>query len=252
MVYQPSSLSNDLMLRHVDPLVAITTSQILSLISGPAFPAESEPDWRPSVRHFFTFIHPWYAVVHPVLFERRTMEMQSSMHESPPLVTSQPSPVSSGHDDHPMSIKNAVSGYQTASEPHLKQLALLVVAMHLITRMRCTDSGCRPMFDAPYRTVKRLLALMMMGYNTESAQPSIELVQCGAVMALYEYGHGDTVTSYQTLSQTAAVAGILGVRPGTTDPSSEKSVPGVDIRSLSALEREQRGGLWWGLFILDQ
>ncbi len=251
VVYQPVSLSSDLVLRHVDPLVAITVTQILSLISNPASPGESDPDWRPSVGEFFTFIHPWFAVVHPIPFEKQVAELCSPAQDSPPLVTSQPSPVSSGHCDHPMSIKNAVSGYQTAPEHHLKQLALLVVAMHLITRLRWTESGCRPMFDGTYRTVKRLLALMLMGY-TDSSQPSIELIQCAAIMALYEYGHGDSPTAYRTLSETVATANILGVRPGSIDPASARNLPGLDLESLSRIEKEQRGGLWWGLFILDQ
>lgn len=258
VVYQASSLSNDLMLRHVDPLAAITASQILSLIPHQATPAGPEPDWRPSVGEYFTFIHPWFAVVHPILFERQIAELISSLssssssaHEPSPPMTSQPSPVSSSHD-HPMSIKNAVSGYQALSEHHLKQLALLVVAMHLITQLRCTEAGCRPMFGPTYRTVKRLLALMLLGYTESSSRPTIELVQCGAIMALYEYGHGDAATAYRTLGETVAAASILGVRPGLIDPGGEKAVPGLDLASLSSTEKEQRGGLWWGMFILDQ
>lgn len=299
MVYQAASLSDDLMLRHVDPLSGISASQILSLIPpsqavAPPATGPPEPNWRPSVGEFFTFVHPWFAVVHPILFEKQIGELlfpssrsSSSAHEPSPPVASQqqPSPVSNSHD-HPMSIKNAVSGYhhqrtmsmataataatttsstststspsppQSPAEHHRKQLALLVVAMHLITQLRCTEAGCRPMFGPTYRTVKRLLALMLMGYTEGSQQqqqrPTIELVQCGAIMALYEYGHGDAATAYRTLSETVAAASILGVRPGLIDPGAEKSVPGLDLAALSAVEKEQRGGLWWGLFILDQ
>ncbi|KAK7755949.1 hypothetical protein SLS62_001891 [Diatrype stigma] len=293
VVYQAASLSDDLMLRHVDPLAGITASQILSLIppsqaAAPPAAGPPEPNWRPSVGEFFTFVHPWFAVVHPILFERQIGDLlfpssrsSSSAHEpSPPVTAQKPSPVSNSHD-HPMSIKNAVSGYhqrtgsmataataatastststsspppQSPGEHHRKQLALLVVVMHLITQLRCTEAGCRPMFGPAYRTVKRLLALMLMGYTEGSQQqrPTIELVQCGAIMALYEYGHGDAATAYRTLGETVAAASILGVRPGLVDPGAEKSVPGLDLAALPAAEKEQRGGLWWGLFILDQ
>ena len=329
-MYQPlSSLYDDLMLRHVDPLETITASQILSLVSdtgplsAPPSPIAGDgggsgchqeipsPDWRPSVTEFFRFIHPWYAVVHPFLFERHIAELlqlppwQAHAHkhaqqDATPPVVSQPSPVSnSSHSDyHPMSIKNAVSGYphhhyshhhhqrnntRTAaghSEHHLKQLALLVVCMHLITRMRVAEPGAAPspMFGPQYRTARRLLALMFTssdggtGDNDAEYPHTVELVQCGAILGLYEYGHGNAVAAYRTLGQTAAVASILGIRPGSVGDGDanmdvdmemdmdletdygrrSKSADGLDFEVLCKMEREQRSGLWWGLFILDQ
>ncbi|RYP19198.1 hypothetical protein DL765_003513 [Monosporascus sp. GIB2] len=183
------------------------------------------------------------------------------------MVDSQLSPISSGNGDHPMSIEKSASDYRH------KQLALLIVAMHLITRMRRTKTGPRPMFDETYRAVKRLLALMFMAYG-QNQQPSIELAQCGALMSLYEYGHGQTVTAYRTLAETTAAARILGVSPpGFEDPGSKTGAYGLRIdrppptnatlpagfhyeyeqdESLSRMEKELRGSLWWGLFILDQ
>ena len=314
------------MLRHVDPLETITASQILSLVSdtewssapqspiaggrsGSGYRQETpSPDWRLSVTEFFRFIHPWYAVVHPFLFERHIAELQQlppwqapthvhAQQDASPPVASQPSPVSnsSNSDYHPMSIKNAVSGYphyhshhhhqhmdtEAATghaEHHLKQLALLVVCMHLITRMRVAESGAAPspMFGPQYRTARRLLALMFAssdsgpGDNDAESPHTVELVQCGAILGLYEYGHGNAIAAYRTLGQTAAVASTLGIRPGFVGDEDadvdvdmdmgleagyarrSKSADALNLEVLCEMEREQRSGLWWGLFILDQ
>ena len=105
----------------------------------------------------------------------------------------------------------------------------------------------------------------------ESVQ-TVELVQCGAILALYEYGHGDAAAAYRTLGQTAATASILGIRPGSVgdiDPNADADMDvdmevdarhgrsgsaedGLDLKTFRAMEREQKSGLWWGLFILDQ
>ncbi|RYP66086.1 hypothetical protein DL771_007977 [Monosporascus sp. 5C6A] len=263
VIHQPG----DLILGHADLLGAITVSHILSLIEVPkSFQGESKLHWRPSVHTYFTYVHPWFTVVNPVLFDRQIAEL-SPTQDPPPTVDSQLSPISSGNGDHPMSIEKPVSEYRH------KQLALLIVAMHLITRMRRTETGPRPMFDETYRAVKRLLALMFMAYGPNQ-QPSIELAQCGALMSLYEYGHGQTVTAYRTLAETTAAARILGVRPpGFEDPGAKTGAYGLRIdrapsenttlsagfhyeydqdESLSRMEKELRGSLWWGLFILDQ
>jgi hypothetical protein len=99
------------------------------------------------------------------------------------------------------------------------------------------------MYDELYQFVKRVVALALL----ESSLPKIELVQCGALLAMYEYGHGDSMLAYRTLSEAVAAARVLGVRPGQSDDASRGLPTGTN-----SMEEEQKSCIWWSLFILDQ
>lgn len=252
VIFQPQSLTNDTLLRNTDPLASVTVGQILTLVSASAPPDEPDFDWPSAVNLFFTYIHPWFSAIHPGIFERRALQLSTINETSSPTASSTFSPLSpNSNADGQLPLNDALTSSQPPQDPFAKEIALLVVAMHLVTRVRQTDSGTRNMFDDTYRTVKRMLALLFMSC-AGTPQPSIELVQCGALIALYEYGHGDMATAYRTLSETAASASVLMVKPGLVDPGGKKPIPGQVEEALSTVEREQRSGLWWCLFILDQ
>ncbi|KAI0406451.1 hypothetical protein F4802DRAFT_96765 [Xylaria palmicola] len=239
---QSHSLASDILFRGTEPLEGIAASQILSLVSIDTA-SGTQHDWRHSITLYFNFIHPWYGVVHPTLFYRQLPSMLGpSESRSPPDMES--SPFSHSTMDHQVTGQKSQSSHSASPELASKGFALLVVLMNLNIRMRLTDAGEQQMFDETYRTVKRILALLLM-VCADAPTPTVELVQCGALMALYEYGHGEIETAYQTLSQTAAVARVLGIS------ATQKGESGIDDVPLT-LQEEQRNCLWWGLFILEQ
>ncbi|KAI2625107.1 hypothetical protein GGR54DRAFT_638000 [Hypoxylon sp. NC1633] len=244
VIYQPRSLSHDALFRSSEPLGGITASQILSLVSMSSGPGHPQVDWRSALNTYFFCIHPWYAAVHLTLFERQLANLVAAA-DSPPQ-SDTPVSLSSSHLEHSAGpLPGSVLAYQTNNADwYSKEAALLVVAMYLTTRMRLTDSGEQPIFDETYRTVKRLLSPLLLACVGDP-HPTIEIVQCGALVALYEYGHGQAITAYRTLSQTVVTARILDIKPGQIADS------GNDTLMLS-VEEEQSGCLWWAMFILEQ
>ncbi|OTB00648.1 hypothetical protein M426DRAFT_26352 [Hypoxylon sp. CI-4A] len=258
VICQPRSLSHDVLFRGSEPLEGITASQILSLVPSIAAPGNNTlADWRSTINTYFLCIHPWYAVVHPTLFEHQVVNLIAAV-ESPTQSETSNSLLNArsngnGHLEHtlsdnpnPKSSFSSMSSlsYQPASDWHSKGVALLVVAMYLTTRMRITDAGEQPIFDETYRTVKRLLSSLLLACVGDP-NPEIEVVQCGALLALYEYGHGDAVMAYRTLSQTVVTARVLDIKPGQMADSGSDAV-------MLSVEEEQSGCLWWGMFILEQ
>ncbi|KAI1159009.1 hypothetical protein F5B18DRAFT_43847 [Nemania serpens] len=240
---QSHSLANDILFRGAEPLEGIAASQILSLVSLDTTSGAPQHDYRQSIALYFNFIHPWYGVVHPTLFYRQLQNMLGSAESrSPSDIDS--SPYSHGTADHQVTTQKSQSTHTGSPDLASKEFALLVVLMNLTIRMRLTDAGEQHMFDETYRTLKRILALLLM-VCADGPHPTVELVQCGALMALYEYGHGEIETAYQTLSQTAAVARVLGIC------ATQKGESGIDDVPLT-LQEEQQNCLWWGLFILEQ
>ncbi|KAI0390421.1 hypothetical protein F5Y17DRAFT_461775 [Xylariaceae sp. FL0594] len=233
---QSHSLASDVLFRSADPLEGISAEQILSLVQLDSCLSGPERDYHPSIALFFRFIHPWYAVVHPTPFYRHLEGLRATAELSVSPTDLASPPLSYCTAD----FRDTDQKKQFCNSLAPKELALLVVLMNLSIRMRLTDAGEQNMFDETYCTVKRLLAMLLMSC-ADGPRPSIEVLQCGALLALYEYGHGDITTAYQTLSQTVAAARTLGIS------SSQKSEEG----SLTLLE-EQRNCLWWGLFILEQ
>lgn len=244
VVYQAQSLpSSDLLLRRSHPLGDVSAPLVLSLISGDALPGETL-DWADAVRSYYDCVHGWYAVVHRRLFEQRVAAL--SVTADSPVSPVYLSPASNG-----FSVDNASSGAgglaarSSALEPMDREFALLILAMHLSARMRCVGSSRtnRPMFDAVYQFAKRMLALSF----SEQAAPRIELIQAAALLALYEYGHGDSLAAFRTLSDAVAAARVTDIAPGRGDLRSTGGFQGAISE-----EEEQKSGLWWSLFILDQ
>ncbi|KAI1737010.1 hypothetical protein F4680DRAFT_451370 [Xylaria scruposa] len=240
---QSHSLASDILFRGAEPLEGITVSQILSLVSLDTTSGGVQHDYAHSTALYFNFIHPWYGVVHQTLFYRQLPNMLGSTESrSPPDMES--SPYSHGTADNQITGQRSQSSCTGSPELASKEFALLVVLMNLNIRMRLTAAGEQHMFDETYRTVKRILALLLM-VCADGPHPTVELVQCGALLALYEYGHGEIETAYQTLSQTAPVARVLGIS------ARQKGDSGIDDVPLTLVE-EQQNCLWWGLFILEQ
>jgi hypothetical protein len=92
-----------------------------------------------------------------------------------------------------------------------------------------------PLYEGVKHTFSLLKCLM---------QPTLELMQCGALITLVEYGHGLFPTAHETLSETVAMARIYGL-------SLEKYVPEKALEPWTPVE-EETSTLWWCLFEFDQ
>lgn len=121
-----------------------------------------------------------------------------------------------------------------------EETAVLIFCIYLLTQ---TASKCNPgesIFGPAYQATKRKYAMLSSLTN-----PTLELIQCGALLSLFEFGHGRAKFAYRTLSETIALARIIGVKPGsllgTFDSSDHHDDGSEDVRAV-----------WWGLFILDQ
>ncbi|KAB5571821.1 hypothetical protein GE09DRAFT_1216436 [Coniochaeta sp. 2T2.1] len=118
-------------------------------------------------------------------------------------------------------------------------VALLLVCVYLSSQYvgpyRAGSQIEHPLYKAVKRTFALLRCLM---------QPTVELMQCGALICLVEYGHGVFVTAHETLAETAAMARIFDLRPGKyVEEGALKPWP---------TEEEEACTLWWCLFELEQ
>lgn len=239
--------SNDVLLRSDNPLQEISASQLLSLISKDAHMGEPS-DWTDGVRAYYDYIHSWFAVVHRGLFEQQIVAACNDAESPPPQVTQVYSPPLTDASPSDKSVSavtvQVLASLSVSSEPLLsREFALLIATMYMSTRHRFTQAGERPMYDELYHFLKRIIALSLL----ESPLPKVELIQCGALLAMYEFGHGDSLLAYRTLSEAVAAARVLGIQPGRFNDSNKSAAP-----NASNLEEEQKTCLWWALFILDQ
>jgi hypothetical protein len=117
--------------------------------------------------------------------------------------------------------------------------ALLLVCVCLSTIYGVRHKAGSQMDYPLYNSVKHTFALL-----TCLMQPTIELMQCGALIALVEYGNGLFLSAHETLSETVAMARIFDLTPGQY-VEEEASKPWT-------AEEEETCALWWSLFELDQ
>ena len=193
-------------------------SQITRLLSS------YKVDWQGAIKEYFSTIHSWFSLVQQERFESRyqlpvlcdSVAVNSSLGPADPDVPAIEDPLVTSAD-----------------------AALLIVCLFLITQVASSRRPSTQIFCPLYRTIKRIFALLKC-----LADPTIELIQCGAFITLFEYGHGDSISAYRTLSETVALARVFDLRPGKFRQEEE-------ILDVSPEEKECTA-IWWGLFILDQ
>lgn len=164
--------------------------------------------WRDSVDLFFRTTNLWLSAVHQDLFLQKIEKL--------------------GADD----------------TPERADVALLIICMHLVTQY--ADSGKPTMPDgtemlstSTYVVAKRLLGLLRA-----QGTPSVELIQCAALLCLYEFGHGDFLKAYVTIGDAYTSGKLIGIGPGKY-VEAEKDLPVVP-------EAEERRDLYWSLLIVDR
>ncbi|OLN85527.1 hypothetical protein CCHL11_05768 [Colletotrichum chlorophyti] len=161
-------------------------------------------DWKASVKKYFCIVNTWLVIIHPDLWHRRC------------------------------------AAAQLETDPNDVDLALVVFCIHLLTIWNCDELSSSAMLQHPlYQTAKRIWSL-----RKAFSKPTIELVQCGVLISLYELGHGDITRCYQTFGEAAAIGKVLNLRPG-------KYVHGEEDLPADP-EEEQNRALWWVLVIMDK
>ncbi|KAF7531365.1 hypothetical protein G7Z17_g13731 [Cylindrodendrum hubeiense] len=197
----------------LDPAFAISSETIMSLLSS------RNINWREAAERYFETMNPWLTIVHPELFAIRVDNLDS-----------------------------APSSAAGSSAPRDPVVALLIVCMQLATQyddeaVAAEDPRIfedRDMIDLPaYRAAKRILGILR-GLSA----PSVELVQCTILLALFEFGHGDVMRAYVTIGDANTMALAMGIRPGKyVDADKEAPV---------AYDDEERRCVYWSMLVLDR
>lgn len=165
-------------------------------------------DWRESTDLYFQTIHPWLSIVHQERFA------------------------------------SAVDGLGRNEIPQKRELALLVLCMQLVTQysepVSSTTTPSTSMLTLPaYLAAKRVLGVLR-----GTREPCLELIQCGILLSLFEFGHGEMRRAYMTVGDAAICAELMGLRPGKNgDMERDQSV---------LAEQEERRATYWGLLIVDR
>ncbi|KAJ4157165.1 hypothetical protein NW754_008810 [Fusarium falciforme] len=170
-----------------DPAFDVSSTMIMSLLSS------RNIAWREATERYFQTMNPWLSVVHPELFALRADAIGSG----------------SGSGAGPSS--NADAG------PRDPAVALLIVCMQLVSQYDDEAAAAstsvnegKDMMEMPaYRAAKRVLSVLR-GLSA----PSIELVQCTILLALFEFGHGDVLRAYVTIGDANTMALALRISPG--------------------------------------
>lgn len=91
-------------------------------------------------------------------------------------------------------------------------IALLIVCMHLVTLY--ADAGNPVMPDGTEMLVLPIYVVAKRVLNLLRAQvgPSMELIQCAALLCLYEFGHGDFMKAYVTVGDAFTTAKFSTLR----------------------------------------
>ncbi|KAK2630098.1 hypothetical protein QTJ16_000918 [Diplocarpon rosae] len=113
------------------------------------------------------------------------------------------------------------------------ELAGLLLCMFLVTRPPGNDSDVRDMQTALYYETKTLYTFLV-----SSGKSSIEIIQAGLLLGLYEIGHGITEASQITMAVCLRMA---------------MKMKAVQFRNNSAnIQNTEFGRLWWGIVTLDR
>lgn len=115
--------------------------------------------------------------------------------------------------------------------PHDVELSSLLLSMYLITRSPTDElGGARSLL---YFQVKALHSALIF-----SGKASIDVVQAGVLITIYEQGHGMTEVAQMTLSTSSRIAiKMLG---------AQRSLVTEDI------ENTELGRVWWAIVMIDR
>jgi hypothetical protein len=122
-------------------------------------------------------------------------------------------------------------GFQNIRTDPSAELGALLMCMYVITRQ--PESGGSDAMKSSIYTQAKLLHFSQVS----TGKPSIEIVQAGALLALYEQGHGMIDAAQMSIATTSR----LGFRMVTTNKKAGLDVFDTDL-----------GNLWLGIVMLDR
>ncbi|KAJ5769672.1 hypothetical protein N7520_004231, partial [Penicillium odoratum] len=124
-------------------------------------------------------------------------------------------------------------------DPNAASTLLIFSMLLLISNPFESDDGLSPTETHLYLTTKYQFSLFL-----SLSCPSIEMVQAGILIALYEYAQGATDMSYVTIGSCATLAYLLGLHQASHTPSI---MTGENQRV-----DEERNCTWWAIVALDR
>jgi hypothetical protein len=120
------------------------------------------------------------------------------------------------------------------------EVALLLLTMHLVAEpLNCAQTGVDPSRNRIYIAAKNMHSIVH-----SSKGPSLELLQAGLLITLYEHNAALPDVAYGTLFTCSGMASFLGL------DISQESVSRLGAAAVSAYEEERRR-TYWALVSLD-
>ncbi|PKS05798.1 hypothetical protein jhhlp_007627 [Lomentospora prolificans] len=211
----------------LDPSSRVTAEQIHVLLAGHGV------GWRDIVTDYFQTTHKRFAIVQTECFDAKL--------DAHSLVIFQDPPVIPDVADSPSGLALSDSGMGKADAA---ELATVFACMYLCTQWDETSTNVAGASTSMltkdlYVSVKRAFSLLK-----STAAASVELIQSGVLLAVYEHGHGDVRRAYSTFSEAVAMSRMLGICPGEYEQINEE-LP------ISPAE-EQLRVLYWAMFVWDK
>lgn len=130
-----------------------------------------------------------------------------------------------------MSPQKCTERLESIRSTYNPELSNLLLCMYLVTRQPGNSSSTKEMQTPLYFEAKTLLAAL-----TSSGNSSMEVIQAGLLLSLYEQGHGMIDVAQLTMSVCTRMAMKMKVA----------------LRAATELQNTEFGRLWWGLLILDR
>lgn len=130
-----------------------------------------------------------------------------------------------------MSPQKCIDRLENITSENNPELSNLLLCMYLVTRQPGPSSGIKEMQTPVYFEAKTLLTTL-----TSSGNSTIEVIQAGLLLSLYEQGHGMIDVAQLTMSVCTRMAMKMK----------------VTLRAAPELQNTDFGRLWWGLVILDR
>ncbi|KID74969.1 C6 transcription factor, partial [Metarhizium brunneum ARSEF 3297] len=160
-------------------------------------------DWHYTMEKYFETAYHWFPIMNRRNFDRL---------------------VSARLKDHDL----AASRLQSIASA---EQILLILSMYLATKSARYPDTDNATLDAAYKATKKAWALLCC-----LSDPAMELMQCGAMITLFELEYGEPRLAFRTLTETLCMASIFGL--GAGKQRTDKCI--------------YQRALWWTLFILDQ
>ena len=131
-----------------------------------------------------------------------------------------------------LSEERTRKSFETASSPNI-ELSGLLLCIYLITQAPGNETKLIFMQTSTYFDAKSLHSALSC-----SGRSSIEVIQAGLLLALYEQGHGMVETAQVTMASTSRLA--------------IKMMGAQRKLGVGSIQDTEFGRLWWGVVIMDR